>query len=279
MKIAKIADILNKLDNCIINKEPFSLIRFGDGGIKLMHSVLFDDVPQYQAICEHEGLPENKLVEILALWGMYANKADYIDTPEVYFTDKFWGRYKIYKDGYVKNITEKTRKRLLMWKELYSGIGIKVNSVNYCNPEANWLSLLKNPPHKNLLEILKNRKICCISTYSNVPSLSKKYNIEYWKIVGHDQGHYYNSFNQTIDFINENVNKYDLWLNSSGELGRVYSGVIKDLGGRVFDLGFVIDYFVNWHIVRRLEYYLKQDPDNKMQLILTNIGENYRKYI
>jgi hypothetical protein len=36
-------DILNKLDNCIQYKLPFSHIRFGDGGIKFLHGIIYND--------------------------------------------------------------------------------------------------------------------------------------------------------------------------------------------------------------------------------------------
>ena len=38
--IYKVGDVLEKLDNSIIYKKPFSHIRFGDGGIKFIDSIL-----------------------------------------------------------------------------------------------------------------------------------------------------------------------------------------------------------------------------------------------
>ena len=274
-KIYKVSSILKELDEAIINKNPFSIIRFGDGGIKLMHSVLYNDREQLIAICEREGLPEDRIIELIYLWGAYANKADYIDTPIVYFDNTFWGRYK---RGTYKQISEKTRIRLLMWKSLYQKCGIDVNKVKFCNPETNWLSLVKNYPHKNLLNILENRKICCISTYDRISSL-RKYDINFFKIAGHNENQYENSFHDVIKYIKKNANEYDLWLNSSGELGRIYSGLIKDLGGRVFDTGFIIDYFNNYIIQDRLKSFITQNPRNKNELILTKIGYRYKRSI
>ena len=88
----KIEDILERLDNCIKYKNPFSHIRFGDGGIKFLHAILYKDTEQLNFIVNKEGLPLNQLVEVFELWGYYARKADYIDTPEVYFTDYFFFR-------------------------------------------------------------------------------------------------------------------------------------------------------------------------------------------
>ena len=281
IKVYRISDILIELNRCIDTRKPFSLIRFGDGGIKLMHAVLYDDKEQIDAIVKREGLPKNKVDEIISLWAIYSNKADYIDTPHVYFSGEFWGRYIRYRENKynVKNISEKTRKRLEIWYDLYSQCGIKVNSVKYCNPEANWLSLLKSDTYPNLLQIMKGRKICCISTYNREIFSLAEFDIKYWQIVGHNRNQYKYSFNKTIDFIKDNATKYDLFLNSSGELGRIYSGLIKDCGGRVFDTGFVIDYFNNFILQDRLKYFITKDKIDKRQLLLTEEGKKFQQYI
>ena len=43
MKIYTIKDIFDKLDWCIEYKMPFSHMRFGDGGIKYIHSIFYKD--------------------------------------------------------------------------------------------------------------------------------------------------------------------------------------------------------------------------------------------
>ena len=53
-------DILNKLENCIHYKLPFSHIRFGDGGIKFLHGIIYNDEGQLNDIVSKEGLPSNK---------------------------------------------------------------------------------------------------------------------------------------------------------------------------------------------------------------------------
>jgi len=276
MQVQRIHIILQELEEAINSNKPFSLIRFGDGGIKLIHSLFYNDEEQLQKIVLKEGIPREKVVEILALWGIYANKANYIDTPEVYFSNEFWGRYK---NARKKKISDNTIKRLKMWRELYHRCGIKIDKVKYCNPEASWLSILRLFPYRNLLDIMKGKKICCISTYNYIPKLSKKYQIKYHRIVPHFENQYENSFNQTIEFINKNANNYDLWLNSSGELGRIYSGLIKDLGGRVFDTGFVIDYFVNEKIHPRLQRYIQKNPKDSKEIVLTRLGYRYKDTI
>jgi len=63
--IYKVGEILNKLEYCICNKKPFSHIRFGDGGIKFLHAILFNDHKQLAMISKREGLPPEKLNESL----------------------------------------------------------------------------------------------------------------------------------------------------------------------------------------------------------------------
>ena len=103
MKINTVREILRKLEICIENDLPFSHLRFGDGGIKLIHSILYKDLEQLEIIIRKEGLPKDDIMSFFELWGFYARRADYIDTPEVYFTDEFWPRLRTP----TKNITKK----------------------------------------------------------------------------------------------------------------------------------------------------------------------------
>ena len=82
-----------------------------------------------------------------------------------------------------------------------------------------------------------------------------------------------------IDFIETRANNYDLWIISAGELGRIYTGLIKHLGGRAFDTGFVIDYWCTGYIHPRLRRFIQQNPDNRLEFILTAAGKEYEKFI
>jgi len=270
--IFKTKDILNKLNSAIIEKNPFSMIRFGDGGLKMMYSIYHQNKENIKIIGEKEGIPYENMKYIITLWAKYANTADFIDTPSIYDGIKFWKRYK-------KGITPiNCRTQLLLnnWKNVYSKAGISTEFRQYCNPEFNWLSILNNP--LNLLNIMKNKKICFISIFDNISNLSG-YDIKYVKIVNHYENHFKNSFSDTITYIEENVNKYDLWLNSSGELGRIYSGRIKELGGRVLDMGFVAQYWNNLERPLRFSKFMEIDKKNPLQLQLTKSGLRYKDYI
>ena len=86
--------ILKDLNHHIQNKLPFSILRFGDGGIKFIHAVLHNEYDQLKAICDREGIPFDRVNDIINLWTKYANDANYIDIPDIYYTDQFWGKYK-----------------------------------------------------------------------------------------------------------------------------------------------------------------------------------------
>ncbi|GAG08593.1 unnamed protein product, partial [marine sediment metagenome] len=107
IKVARVGQILHQLEVCIVRKRPFSLIRFGDGGVKLLHAYYYNDREQLELISEKEGLPLDNITKIVQLWARYARSANFIDSPGVYFTDRFWGKYK----KNLKLASEKTIKR------------------------------------------------------------------------------------------------------------------------------------------------------------------------
>jgi len=273
MKIFKICEILDKLDNCIKFSLPFSHIRFGDGGVKFLHAILFDDKKQLEIIVRKEGLPRNKLLEIFELWGYYARKADFIDTPEVYFTDKFWDRTR--SPG--KPITPKTELRLKMWKDLYERA--EFDNTNYCNPESNYLMITKIRGGRTLLDIMRDRKVAIITACPKVKSKLHGFNIDIIKIVGHYENQYRNSFQEVTEIIESDATKYDFWLVAAGELGRLYSGLIKERGGRAVDIGFVIEFWLGGDLHPRLQPFLRRSFNNNLELQLTFVGKKFEGYI
>jgi len=273
MKIYKVEEILKDLEYCIIKKKPFSLLRYGDGGIKFIHSILYNDYEQLNEIIIKEGMPKDLIIEVLELWGYYGRQANYIDTPEVYFTNQFWPRLK----GPKKLMNKKTRDRLHMWEELYNRA--EIDNTNYCNPEINFLSILRRTNKRNIFDIMKDRKICCITTFPEVKNKLSNFDIDILQIVGQYENQYENSFTRTISIIKERANNYDLWLVAGGELGRLYTGLIKELGGRSFDLGFVAEYWLKLDIPIRLQPFVKQNPSNELELLLKLEANKYSRYI
>lgn len=269
--IYKIEDIFNKLENCIEYNLPFSHIRFGDGGIKFIHSLLYNDLEQLASIVQKEGLPRHNLVEMLELWGYYARRADFIDTPEVYYTGEFWPRIK--KPG--KPINKETDDKMMMWRELYSRA--EFDNENYCNPESNCLMILRIPGKRNLLDFMKGKKVCCITAKPEIKSLIPQMDVI--EIVGQWKNQYKNSFKQVVKIIKSVAKDYDFWLIAAGELGRLYSGIIKECGGRCLDIGFVLEFWINGYIHPRFHLFLNKSLDNRFELVLTDEGKKYERYI
>jgi hypothetical protein len=273
MKVEKIDVILNRFNYCIENDKPFSLIRFGDGGIKFLHSLFFSDLKQMAQIIEREGLPPDKLPYVLKLWGYYSRQADYIDTPEVYFMEEFWPRLR----KPTKEMTGKTRRRLKMWKNLYDRA--EMDNVSYCNPEANYLIILDD--RINLLDIISDRKVCIIAATNDLQFLlrSMEYNVDVFPIVKQYENHYRKSFNNVVNKIENDVKTYDFWLVAAGELGRLYTGLIKERGGRALDIGFVAEFWCGESIHPRLHPFLKRSEKNKFLLSLHEDGLKYSDHI
>ena len=273
MAIYKIEDILRKLNNCIEYKKPFSHIRFGDGGIKFLHSILYNDLNQLDIIIDKEGLPATKIVEMFELWGYYARRADFIDTPEVYFNGTFWPRIK--KEG--KAINEPTRIKMMEWEELYNRS--EFDNENYCNPESNYLMVLRRDGHKNILDIMKGKKICLITAKPEVGGLLGDYYVDIIKIVGHYENQYANSFHEVMKLIKHTAKHYDFWMVAAGELGRIYTGFIKECGGRAIDIGFIIEFWIEGYLHPRIQPYLANYINNRFELVLTDEGKKFLEYI
>jgi hypothetical protein len=273
MKIYKTSDILKKLENAIEYKKPFSHIRFGDGGIKFLHAILFDDKKQLDIIIKKEGIPKTRFVEIFELWGKYAREADFIDTPEVYFQDTFWDRTRA--PG--KPITSKTEMKLRMWKDLYDRA--EFDNINYCNPESNYLMVTKIHNNKTLVDIMKNKKIAVITARPEIKNKLVSSDVDIIKIVGQYGRQYKNSFESVINIIERTARNYDFWLVAAGELGRVYSGFIKENGGRTIDIGFIAEFWLGQDIHPRLSSFLRRSFKVPLELELTFVGKKYEDYI
>jgi hypothetical protein len=271
MMIYKIEDIFSKLENCIEYNLPFSHIRFGDGGIKYIHSILYRDFNQLDVILKKEGIPKKLIVETMELWGYYARRADFIDTPEVYYTGEFWPRIK--KPG--KPINQSTDEKLRRWKDLYDRAEIINDS--YCNPESNCLMILKREGKKNLFDIMKDRKVCLITARPEVKQILPQLDII--EIVGQWKNQYKNSFKKVKKFIEQNSKKYDFFMVAAGELGRLYSGMIKECGGRSIDVGFIVEYWLDGELHPRFHLFIQQSFNNKLEMVLTNEGKKYDRFI
>jgi len=98
-------------------------------------------------------------------------------------------------------------------------------------------------------------------------------------IVGHFEDQYTNSYEEVMKYIEQKANTYDMFLVAAGELGRLYSGRIKELGGRTFDIGFVAEFWLGQNIHPRLKPFMVRSATNKLELKLTSEGKKYKRFI
>ena len=166
-----------------------------------------------------------------------------------------------------------------MWKDLYQRAGIDIHKVKFCNPEVNYLMCITIPSKRTIFELMKGRKICCITSCPEAINNLSKYNIDVVKIVGHYENQFENSFSDVVSVIEGRALLYDFWMVGAGELGRIYSGLIKARGGRTIDMGFVIDYWKNHEIPARLGEFVSSHPLDPLKFVLTKYGNPYADHI
>lgn len=275
--IYKTIEVLRIIEHRINANKAFSLIRFGDGTIKAINAYYENDDESLKKISVQEGIPVNQFGRLINLWKTSANVSDFIDSPEVYFSNLFWQRTKTAKK---KKISDITLQRLKAWKDLYDKIGI--TTIKYCNPEINFLSCIVGKyGQKCLPELLRYKKICLITSREDAGEKLSPYfkNLEVHKILGKGKNQYQNSFNKVIEKIDKQAKDFDLWLIAAGELGRVYPGLIKFQGGRALDIGSLVDYWCTGDVPSRLIPYLKTTRHHSLKLELTPEGKVYSKNI
>jgi len=176
-----------------------------------------------------------------------------------------------------KGMTSQTEERMKMWKDLYHRS--EFDNENYCNPESNYLMVVKLQNKKNLLNLMAGKKVCIITAKPEVKKVLSGYNVDVIKIVGHYKNQYKNSFDNVINIIKETATKYDFWLVAAGELGRIYTGTIKEHGGRAVDIGFIIEFWLGEDLHPRLELYMQRRMFSPLELVLTQFSHCYKDSI
>ena len=139
--------------------------------------------------------------------------------------------------------------------------------------------IVRQDGRKNLLDILKKRKICIITVFSELRNLLYPLDVDVVQIVPKYKKQFDKSFKYVIDKIKNQVRDYDIWLIAAGELGRVYSGMIKECGGRAIDIGYVAEVWLNRDIHERLKPFLNCSLSFSLELVLTDEGKKYEEYI
>lgn len=271
VRIYKVEEILNELEDAINNRKPWSLLRFGDGGIKFMDCVLKNqNQERLLTILSKEGIPNDKIYTIFYLWGKYSREANFIDSPEVYFTNQFWPRFK--RPEIIPVIRD--------WERIYNDSEFITENTRYCNPEVNFLMLLKRKGQRNLVDMLAGKNICCLTPHTKTAKVLKKICVvKMIKIVGFYQEHYKFCYKKITETIKKTANKYDLWLVGAGEIGRIYSGLIKQYGGRALDIGSVFDCLLDAEIPKRLQGFVYKTSKYSLNFRLLREAQKYQKFI
>ena len=117
--IASLSDIVNNIKYCVNNSKPFSLIRFGDGGLKLIERYYNGD--SLDSISNKEGIPLSFFDELISGWKKYANEADYIDSPLFYMGDDIFSKRN--------RVSTKTKHLMARWEEIYRKIGFTNQNI------------------------------------------------------------------------------------------------------------------------------------------------------
>jgi len=240
--IIKSSEIVTKIEEAVNNRTPFSLIRFGDGALKLLRGFL-EDKPFLLQHNRQEGIPLDFFDELVKMWAEYANEADFIDCHQDYFDDNL-----VTRDRTSGGVWELMRN----WESWYKRIGINTDR-DFCSPEAGILFFVENAK-KNLMNILSKSSICCITNFYEAEKILSPFvkNVSIKLIPGFHGNHYDVSYKTIMREIKEEANSYDLWLIGAGELGRLYTGEIKRCGGRAIDIGKVFDAWVTGKLDKRL---------------------------
>jgi len=242
-------EILKDLNNCIRKKKPFSVMRFGDACLGIMCSFLAPNFIKHgkwkggqkcglaNSIFRQLGVPVKRRKLICNKLVKYANEANYIDSFDCYFTEMKS------KKG-IGNLA-------FSWKEIHELIGI--TNESYCSTFLHYFSIVDG--EYNLFNVMKNRSVFCISNQVQVTNLLKDKSgakiIDSYKIPRRGgKFHYQNHYRNVINMIKKNSTKYDLFLIGAGLLGKIYCGVIKENGGRAYDVGRLFDF---WAGIRKID--------------------------
>lgn len=261
----KLNHILNDINCHLEEKKPFSLVRVGDGDLKLLWDIHLGKVNKQKF--ERSGIPEDQGQFVIDIYRDGCNTANYTSSFDEYYTEAMWNR----------KFSKGTRIKIKNWKEVYKNVGI--TNRNFCSPEIGFFFFLKNVKN-NLINQMKGRNVCIITSYKRVDIKLKRIgiNAELFSIPGINQGHY-SSYNHNVKTLKKLVakGKFDIFLNAAGALGKGYSYHIKEAGGICIDIGNVARFWCNGAIVGRYKKILIGASANTFQF--TKHGKKFERHI
>jgi len=256
VEITPISEIIFDIEKAINEKLSFSLMRFCDGFLKIGNDLKSGTNRVLFAQHRKEGIPLNFFDELMKEWAKVANEADYIDAPIHYVLSGLMSRR-------LEKASSTLRSLIGRWDEIYSHFGIDLNR-KFCSPEAGFLSFISG--EKNLLDLVKDRNICCLTNFYNIDRKLKLYanSVSIKHIPSFYGNHYDVCFESIMSEIKREACDYHLWLVGAGELGRVYTGEIKRCGGVAVDIGKVFDAWTYRRVDPRLKSIIKFNSKNEL---------------
>lgn len=247
VKIRATQYILKDLDNHIQNREPFSLIRLGDGVLGSIASgftrKIVKDGPwstgrAHRKFFRKHGMNTPDGLNLLRRIINYSNEANYIDCLEAMFLLPPPLRWPT--PGMKINMKQLADR----WRVLHNEVGI--NNKFYCNPFIHCFMMIDG--EYNIFDIIKNRNIFCITCVDRAIDRLYKLKITkklaFQKIPGDRVAHTRRHYENVKSLVTKEANNYDLFLVGAGLLGKEYCGLIKSKGGRAIDVGRMFNMFL-----------------------------------
>lgn len=246
----------------INNKEPFSLVRLGDGDLKLLLALVDGKVNPIKF--NRSGIPHSHGKQILKIYRNGCNNSNYTSSFEMYHTDEFWNR----------KFSPGTKNKVQRWKGIYRRVGI--TNENFCNPEIGHLLFLDDV---DLMNDLQDKRICLVTCFPQLRKQLKKkgFNIRVIQIPALNSGHYI-QYRKICNRIEKIVDDVDIFFIGAGALGKGYSNIIKKAGGVSVDVGQVLNVWAGRRLAGRFRGILRVNRKN-LTFRLADGVKKFRRYL
>lgn len=268
-KIYKTEVIYAELKQRMENKMPFAICRMGNAEVTTINS---KELTHKRSITQ--GIPEYALPEVLDMLRYSGNKCDFVASMGALLTEEY----------FEKNIPEDSEYR--RWESIYKEFGI-INS-QYCNPDIGYLIFLEGK--YNLWELIKDKRICLITSKTSVYDIMKHSNpnIGLIEVTPQTTRQQYTKdmkipicgrwhWEECDDIkkqIKSNINNYDIFLIGAGYLAKGYSVYIRNHGGISFDVGKVMNTWAGEGLGRMVDW-IEPSDTVPFSFKLTEKGKQY----
>jgi len=257
-------NILNDIEGHLKKKRKFSIVRIGDGDLKLLDELNKGKVNPEKF--KRSGIPFKRKDWVRNMYRNACNAANYTSSFEMYYINKFWGR----------KFSPGTKDKVINWKAIYEKAGI--TNLNHCNPEIGYLIFLEE--HRNLMNLLQGKRVCLITCFPRAAKVIKKNGAKEVKTIiipPIHRGHY-DKYGEITKEIVSCIDQFDIFLVGAGALGKGYSLTIKNHGGISIDIGQVMNTWAGKEIAGRFRHVLRRSKKNGL-FKLTPRAEKFREFL